>query len=546
MSSYTFNTIPTIHKRRSFQDLSRVITTSMSVGTLYPIAVREVVPGSTFKEVESHIARLTSSFRRPVMDNYYMDVWFFWTPSRILYDDFVCVFGENKKTAWSSVQEYQNPTYTTRQTVKSGTVADYLGMPLGLQPAGITSLPFRGFAEIYNEWFRNENVIDPMLVQKGSSTVNEQLNSNPWSPANYTGLPPKIAKKKDYFTSALPAPQKGSPVPISTNMDVPLKTTDDYYEVGDLRLGMLDALGDEKAYILTSYDSLNNPSDNGIVEVYDGGNLSTSGVVNATNLVASTSLLSSTNVNDLRLAFQTQRMLELDARAGTRYREYLLAHYGVSNSDARMQIPEYLGGKRCPLDTYQVAQTSSSTTSDKLGSLGAFGYGQGRSGYIKSFSEHGYVYCVAAIRYNHTYQQGLNKMWSRLKRNDYYDPLFAYLGEQPIWTSEIFASSQQSFKDNIFGYQEAWADYRYSPSMITGQARSDADNSLDVYHFADDYTNAPTLSQQFIEETPVYFDRTVDVASSAQDNFIVQFYFKSSGWLPMPVRSNPGLIDHTY
>lgn len=554
MSQYSFNAVSTVHKRRSFFDLSRSVTTSMNVGTLYPIQCREVLPGDTFKEHEGHVVRLSSTFIRPVFDNAYMDVYNFFVPSRLVYDKFKNVMGENTETAWSNSKEYNVPffsdlSFTEVISIGSKTVGDYLNLPVGNIPSNISVLPFRAFALVYDEWFRNENTVDPMFIQKGETAQSEKPNTNPWSPNNYTGQLPKVAKKKDYFTSALPSPQKGSPVNVSVGGLAPLKVGD-YVDVGgQIRIGPDSGLSYPQAYqpILSM---VNNEHELGTLgyAVSQGivGANTINDAVSMTNLHADLSSAQGTSINDIRQAFQVQRMLELDARGGTRYREYLLSHFGVDNADARMQVSEFLGGKRTPLNVQQVAQTAQSADSEALGTLGAYSYSVGKSGYVKSFSEHGYVLTVACIRYQHTYQQGIEKMWSRRSRNDYYDPLFAYLGEQPIYSAQLYGVASNDFKKDIYGYNEAWAEYRYAPSYITGQMRSGVKNSLDVYHFGDYYQNAPVLGQEFTDETPTFFDRSIAVPSSSMDNFVVQFYFNTKAWHVMPTFSTPGLIDHTY
>lgn len=556
MSKYTFNAISTVHKRRSFFDLSHGVKTSMTVGKLYPLDVQEILPGDTFKTSEAHVVRLSSSYIRPVMDNVWLDVYYFFVPSRLIFDKFPAVFGENKESAWSIPTEVTVPTTTTKQTVSSGSVADYLGLPLGQLPDGLSILPFRAFALIYDEWFRNENVIDPMLVQKGDYNLTaESLNNNPWSSDNYTGMLPNISKKKDYFTSCLPSPQKGDAVTIGASVfpstNAPVVGSNALHDTSyAFQFSTSDTGGISDGYRnMTLFSSSTTPALFGAVVASEGGSPpGSTRVLDRTNLVAAIpdTPLNSISVNDLRLAFQTQRILELDARGGTRYREYLLSHFGVSNADSRMQVPEFLGGKRTPLNTMQVAQTAQGTGDEALATLGAFSYSGGRSGYGKSFTEHGYVFAVGALRQMHTYQQGIEKFWYRSNRYDFYDPLFAYIGEQPVYSQQLYADPTKSLKQDIFGYNEAWAEYRYRPSYITGHMRTGISQSLDVYHFGDFYENAPVLSQEFIEETPIFFNRTVSVPSTSQDNFIVDMWFNVRAFHVMPVESKPGLIDHTY
>lgn len=559
---FSFGATPTVSMRRSKFDLSHGVKTSMSVGTLYPILCQEVLPGDTFRCKISDVVRLTSSYLKPVMDNVFMDTYFFFVPDRILYDKWAEVFGENKNSPYAALRPLPEVPNTTRpQTVVEGSVADYLGLPIGDIPEGLNALPFRAFAEIYNEWFRNENTVDPVHVEHGDwNTVVEALNGQEWSASNYTGLLPKVGKRKDYFTSCLPSPQKGNPVDVSVvdgSFNVPV-----YAEGGPNGYsGPFHALhfvrGDGQS--IAPGGPLGVSSGSGNLMYEPGGTDNSSVSLTVDNLVAQISAdsgFSAVSVNDLRTAFALQKMLEKDSRYGTRYREYLLGHFGVSNPDARMQIPEFLGGARLPLNIQTVASTSSpqsggSSTQLPLASLGAYSHSseKNHSRFTKSFTEHGFVIAVACIRQLHTYQQGIDRMWFRRKREDYYDPLFANIGEQPVFTAELMVpksvtNEPKLGEGDVFGYNEAWADYRYKPSKITGQMRTVAKNSLDVYHFGDYYDNPPVLSDEFTDETAMFFDRTVAVPSTSQDNFIVDFWFDFTAYRVMPVYSTPGLIDH--
>lgn len=552
---FSFSRVPTIRKKRSKFDLSHTIKTSGNLGTLYPFYVQEVYPGDTFKVKSNIVARVTSSFLKPVMDNAFIDTYYFFVPNRLTFNQWQEVMGENNDSSWARRTNVSVPVTSAQGTVSSGSVADYMGLPVGSVPKGINILPFRAFALIYNEWFRDENNIDPVHISKGSVTSSEVFNNSDWSPNNYFGKPPKVAKLHDYFTSCLPGTQKGSPVSVSVLSDVPVSTKQQdgissvsskvnfISNVDELSLPnigtsgvlfpglMQEGTGSDRSYYSTVASAQSGFSDNNISLV-------------PSNLWALTSELGSATVNDLRYAFQLQKLLERDARGGTRYTELLQSHFGVTSPDSRLQRTEFLGGRRVPINVQQVAQTSQPTTDSPLGAVGAYSLSNGQSRMTKGFVEHGFIIGVMCVRQFHTYQQGIERFWQRSDRLDYYDPVFANIGEQPVWQSELYALGKTELKDTVFGYNEAWADLRYRPSRITGQMRSGGTGSLDVWHFGDNYQNAPTLSESFINETTVYFDRTLSVPSTSIDNFIFDIYVNSIAYRPLPTYSVPSLIDH--
>lgn len=551
--SFSFQQMPAVSRRRTLFKDPFDKTTTMSVGKLYPIEWQEVVPGDDFNEAITSVTRLTSSYLRPVLDDIYLDTYVFFVPGRLLYDDYEGVFGNPKPSAYDDNDLGELPTIDSSSiTVSSKSVADYLDLPLGSVPSGVSVLPFRAFALIWNEWFRNENTMPETLVQTGEWQPSvETINNDPWSETNYCGQLPPVAKIKDYFTSAVPKPQKGAPVllPVAqATGDVPVITKPSIHgqPAPVAAMTMSSTVSNSPSGLLTL-----RPTAPGQSSVPVSGT-ALSGTPNSeffypNNLYASTSQLefSGVAVDEFRLATQRQLMLVADTMYGSRYREYIYGHYGVTTADSRVQIPEYLCGKRVPLSVTQVAQTSQGTSDSALASLGGYSYTVSRNSchYAKGFTEHGYVFCVACLRQHHTYQQGVAKKWTRKVRDDFYDPLFAHIGYQPIYTSEIYASGQ-SLKGNIFGSQEAWAEYKRTPSKISGEARSDAPNSLDVYHFADLYSSAPVIGAQFTTEVPTYVDRALAVPSTSQDQFIVQFHFESRKTRVMPVFCEPGYMDH--
>lgn len=569
MSQYTFDTAAGVSMRRSRLNQGHRVKTSMRVGDLVPVDVREVLPGDNWTCKEGHLVRLTSSYLRPIMDTAYMDVYEFFVPLRLLYDEYESVFGNPSPNSYLEADLGEFPSFGNI-TVPEKTVGDYLGLPTkGLLPAGISVLKFRAFALIYDTWFRNENTVSPMLVQKGELTASENPNNNAWGPGNYSGKLPKVNKKNDYFTSCLPAPQKGAAVSFSLAGQAPLVFPDSVQVGSSARFLPVRDSGGLSPLLFSFRNSTGGAyPGRGPVSVYSGGLYSPSdgdmvtsnpayvtlgvrlsGNGGSNPAYADLSQVSAFNVNDLRMAFQMQKMLERDARGGGRYFEYLRAHYGVTTRDAVMQIPEFLGGRRTPLNLQQVAQTSQGTDESPLASLGGYSQTLGRSGYRKAFEEHGFIFTVACIRYEHSYQQGIDKSFFRSKREDFYDPLFANIGEQPVFRSQLYgyvSANPGGLKSNAFGYQEAWADYRYAPDIVTGEMRSNATNSFDIYHFADNYAGPPSLTPAFTEENGSFFRRTTSVGDNADvDDFIVDFYFDCYAYRVMPVRSIPGFIDHS-
>lgn len=597
---FSFAQVPTIKARRSQFDLSQDIKTSGNVGTLYPFYCQEVYPGDTFKVKCTSVSRVSSAFVKPVMDNLFQDVYFFFVPSRLVYDKWAEVFGENKLSAWAQSAPVDVPGMATSGSVNgaysstpsAASVGGYLGLPVGqaISPTvvpEISVLPFRAFAKIYDDWFRDENNIDPMNIIVGATGQGEYLNDSAWSPSNYFGRCPKVAKFHDYFTSSLPAPQKGDPVeigsaviperilpvatlPIAGSQNQGSVTTSTELFPSDLSklTSLMSDAGYEKlianqgrGLLLSSNPALWNPPSNSIKYLIRssstaGVNNSLAGVVSEesasqgnplypSNLAAYDpgSSLGSVSVNDLRLAFQTQKMLEKDARSGSRYTSYIEGHFGVHSPDARLQRSEFLGGKRTPINIYQVAQTSQSGADGEnpLGGLGAYSHSVGRSRFTKGFVEHGYVIGVMCMRYHHTYSQGVERFWTRRHRLDFYDPVFANIGEQPVYKRELYAGA--GF-DEVFGYNEAWADMRYRPSRVSGQMSPFASPNFQVYHFADEYTNAPVLSETFINEDPSFVDRTLAVDSSLSDQFVFDILVENTAIRELPVYSVPSLIDH--
>lgn len=539
-----------IDMSRSTFDRSHSVKTSFNVGQVVPFYVDEVLPGDTFDVKTSKVVRL-QTLLTPVMDNIYLDTYFFFVPNRLTWEHWKEFMGENTQSAWLPTTEYAIPQLTAPGGGwQVGTLADYFGVPTGVSGLSVNALPFRAYALVMNEWFRDENLSDPLDIPVTDATVQGVNTGNYITDVAKGGLPFYAAKYHDYFTSCLPAPQKGPDVtiPVSAGANlpvVPLTTpVDDSLLTNPYKAKFLTGVPGE-SYKWTS-----------IMFGQDGAQISGSsnsgqspsaGTPVISNLWAIDSgAVSSATINQLRMAFQIQKLYEKDARGGTRYIEIIKSHFGVTSPDARLQRPEYLGGNRVPITINQVLQQSG--TVPDAGTPQGTVTGQSlttdsHSDFRKSFVEHGFVIGVMVARYNHTYQQGLERFWSRKDRFDYYWPVFANLGEQPVKNREIFAQGNAQ-DDEVFGYQEAWADYRYKPSHVTGEMRSQYAQSLDVWHLADDYDSLPKLSDAWIRENPATVDRVLAVSSDLSDQLFCDVYVRNRSTRPMPLYSIPGLIDH--
>ena len=548
--------------RRSTFDRSHSLKTSFNVGDIVPFFVDEVLPGDTFNVDTSKVVRL-QTLLTPVMDNIYLDTYFFFVPNRLTWSHWKQFNGENTESAWIPQTEYEIPQITAPADGgwSVGTIADYLGVPTGIPSLSVSALPFRAYALVMNEWFRDENLFDPLVVPVDDVTVAGVNTGTFVTDVCKGGLPYKAAKYHDYFTSCLPSPQKGPDVliPVAEAANYPVVALSDpvpasVYPQAKAHWGRPD--NGEYYTSANSFGSITGSASNGSLtfSIPDFGVSASNGPLNPLNLWAvSSGNAAAATINQLRMAFQIQKLYEKDARGGSRYIEILKSHFGVTSPDARLQRPEYLGGNRVPININQVVQQSATASGETAqGTVtGMSVTTDTHSDFTKSFTEHGFVIGVMVARYDHTYQQGLERFWSRKDRFDYYWPVFANIGEQAVKNKEIFAqgpsvkdSAGAVIDDQVFGYQEAWADYRYKPSRVTGEMRSQYAQSLDVWHLADDYSALPMLSDSWIREDKTNVDRVLAVTSSVSNQLFADIYIKNRTTRPMPMYSIPGLIDH--
>lgn len=548
---------------RSTFDRSSSVKFSFNVGDVIPFYVDEVLPGDTFNIDTSKVVRM-QSLLTPMMDNLYLDTYFFFVPNRLVWDHWRQFNGENTESAWLPVTEYSVPQLVAPADTgwAIGSIADYMGVPTGVPGLSVNALPMRGYALIMNEWFRSENLTDPLNIPTGDATVVGSNGGNYITDVAKGGLPFKAAKYQDYFTAALPSPQKGPdvtiPVAAAGNMPVvSLSTPIPDFAANTAPLNFKSNAPSGYNYFIPRTDS-----SNGNITFNPATSLNTSlGVVGNTiypsypaNLWAlGTGNAAAATINQLRLAFQIQKLYERDARGGTRYIEILKSHFGVTSPDSRLQRPEYLGGNRIPININQIVQQSAtqSNGTPQGNPVGLSLTTDTHSEFTHSFTEHGFVFGLCVARYDHTYQQGLERFWSRKDRFDYYWPVFANIGEQAILNKEIYAQGPSVLGDDgklvddqVFGYQEAWADYRYKPNRVAGEMRSSAEQSLDVWHLADDYSELPRLSDSWIREDGSTVDRVIAVSSRVSNQLFADVYIKNRTTRPMPLYSIPGLIDH--
>lgn len=609
------NELPKVNIQRSIFNIPFNHKTSFNVGEVIPFYVGEVLPASTHNIKTSIVARL-QTLLNPIMDSLYLDTYWYFVPNRLVLDTWSQIMGENKDGPWTMDKvEYEVPYLTypaygdyddtpaDATGFDQGTLADYMGVPINVNNTVFdtyytnkdcpSALPFRGYAMIINEFFRDQNLQQPVVIHKdnairaGKTRVKDPIhNINP--KLNYItdlelgGAPFVAARFHDYFSSCLPAPQKSPDVSIFGGFNTgdninqqmgigpfaPVVTRDNVHTNSDLKIPY--ETGNKGKYsirgLLSSYPGAGAEDlVVGSTEYYVNRPTSTAGAMISgvaqefvderygfipSNLWASLNIPEAT-ISQLRLAFQLQKYFEKQARGGTRYREYLAEMFGVYNGDARMQVPEYLGGHRIPLSIHQVANTSESDNA-KLGDLGAMSNTSDVHDDVHmSFSEHGFLFGLMVCRYDNTYSQGLERFWSRRTALDYYNPVFANISEQPVYARELSLGvlddqdpPQPQKPDRIFGYQQPWADYRFKPSRCSSEMRPEATNSLASWHLADDYAAAPYLSAEWIQTDKNIVDRVLSVTSDVANQIFADVFVMDKAVLPMPVHSIPGLADH--
>ena len=585
-----FSLLPSVNIQRSKFHRTQSVKFTFNVGEVIPFYVDEVLPGDTFQIKTSKMVRLQTP-AVPFMDDLFLDTYYFFVPNRLVWDDWQKFQGENDSASWTPSTTYQVPSLTfptpgddivgDKADINNSTkinandnlyfapnsIADYMGLPTAAQsvskfggvanpdfpmplpspnagaPLAVNALPFRAYCKICNDWFRDENLSDPLFIDTSSNSgagfwdnnnttlglsrkINGRNLTRLQSPC-YGGAPFIASKYHDYFTSALPSPQKGADVtiPIDSNTHTP------YYVSLEQGGSQYYIIRDSSSGALTTSTSQTN--------ALQFGNILTSGGLNIT-------------VNSLRLAFATQAQYERDARGGTRYTEIIRSNFGVVSPDARLQRSEYLGGNHIPINVNQVVQQSggAGVSGSFLGDTGAYSATADSHGdFIQSFTEHGFVIGVCCVRYPHSYQQGIERFWLRHNRFDYYMPAFANLGEQPIHLQEIWPLNHSVWSETgneYFGYQEAWADYRYKPNRVAGEMRSNIPNSLDFWHLADDYKSRPFLSDKWIREDKSNVDRVLTVSSKVSNQLLADFYIDNISTRPIPMYSIPATLGGNF
>lgn len=531
---HLFSQVPTAQIPRSKFNRSHGLKTTFDSGFLVPIFVDEVLPGDTFTMDCTLFARVATLIS-PIMDNMYMDTFWFFVPERLLFEHFENMCGQQDNPTDSTDYLFPTVKSPTGTGFEVGSIADYFGLPTGVPNLEVRAEPFRAYNLIYNEWFRDENLQESLPFTKADS---DQYS-------NYKLV--RRGKRHDYFTSALPWPQKGPGVelPFGGTANIVTNNKDILFSSGaslphgsgssSISPTFTDVSLGGRSYTFSSGN---------VIDTNIGSNVGFSALRFGSESGLQVDLTSATSVtiNQFREAFQIQRWYERAARGGTRYTEIIRSFFGVISPDARLQRPEYLGGSSNRIDVNVIPQTSGTTDVSPQANLSAFAVGtNGRgNGFSKSFTEHGWLIGLVNVRADLTYQQGINRMWTRSTKFDMYWPTFAFLGEQTVLNKEIFAQGNDE-DDKVFGYQERYAEYRYAPSQVTGKFRSTYAQSLDSWHLAQKFENLPKLSPEFIVDNPP-IDRVVAVPSEPQ--FLLDCWFNLSCVRPMPVYGVPGLMDH--